>query len=242
MLVVKKLAEEKRKAELHKGHRERMRKQFLKSGITQDVPEHQLLEFLLFYAIPRKDTNELAHELLDAFGGSLVNVFDAPYEDLVKVKGIGENTAALIKFIMPLAKRYMDESSNTAGFLKNTGQIIGYVMPKFYSETDEVLYLLCLDGRGKVLDCPKLGGGDAISLSVSLRKIAETAIKAGATAVVLAHNHPKGFPLPSENDVKFTSQVGTFLRALNIRLVDHIIVGNGEAVSLATSKDYSFLF
>ena len=236
------MSEEKRKAELHKGHRERLRKQFLKSGVTKDIPEHQLLEFLLFYCIPRKDTNELAHELLDAFGGSLVSVFDASPEELMKVNGVGENTAALIKFIMPLAKRYLNESSNTKNFLKNTSQIIGYVLPKFYSEMEEVSYLLCLDGRGKVLDCPKLAEGDAISVSVSLRKIAETAIKAGATAVVLAHNHPKGFPLPSENDIKFTSQVGTFLRALNIRLIDHVIVGNGEAVSLATSEDYSYLF
>lgn len=236
------MAEEKSKSEIHKGHRKRLRNQFLKSGITQDIPDHQLLEFLLFYSIPRKDTNELAHNLLDAFGGSLVNVFDAPYEELLKVKGISENTAALIKFIIPMATRYLRESSNTNGFLKNTSQIIGYLQPKFYSEMSEVSYLLCLDGRGKILDCPKLSHGDAVSVSVSLRNVAETAIKSGATMVVLAHNHPKGFPLPSENDIKFTSQVSNFLRALNIRLVDHIIVGNGEAVSLAASKDYSYLF
>lgn len=236
------MAEEKTKSEIHKGHRQRMRKQFLKDGIPNDLPEHQLLEFLLFYCIPRKDTNELAHDLLDAFGGSLVSVFDAPYEDLIKVKGISENNAALIKFIVPLAKRYLSESSNTVSFLKNTGQIIAYILPKFYSENSEVAYLLCLDGRGKVLDCPKLSEGDAVSSSVSLRKLAETAIKTGATAVVLAHNHPKGFPLPSENDINFTAQVGNFLRAMKIRLVDHIIVGNGEAVSLASSKDYSYLF
>ncbi len=234
--------EEKTKSELHKGHRERLRKQFLTEGVPKDIPEHQLLEFLLFYCIPRKDTNELAHNLLNAFGGSLVSVLDAPYEELLKVKGISENTAALIKFIMPLAQRYVREHTDTNPYLKSIGQIVAYVFPKFFSETNEVSYMLCLDGRGKVLACPKLTEGDSLTAAVSLRKIAEIALKNGATQVALAHNHPKGFPLPSQNDINFTAQVGQFLQSLNIRLVDHIIVGNGEYVSLASSKDYSYLF
>lgn len=234
--------EEKTKSEIHKGHRERLRKQFLTQGIPKDLPEHQLLEFLLFYCIPRKDTNELAHTLLNAFGGSLVRVLEAPYEELIKVKGISENTAALIKFILPLAQRYVRENSDTDPFLKSISQIVAYIFPKFFSEQNEVSYMLCLDGRGKVLACPKLTEGDSLTATVTLRKIAETALKSGATQVALAHNHPKGFPLPSLNDINFTAQVSGFLQSLNIRLVDHIIVGNGEFVSLASSKDYSYLF
>ncbi len=233
---------EKTEAEIHKFHRKRVRKMFLENGIPENIPEHQLLEYLLFYTIPRKDTNPLAHKLLDTFGGSLVNVLEAPYSELIKVKGVTEYTASLIKFILPLAKRYMKEKSDTKGYVKNNDDAVAQLTLKFFSETVEMVYLLCLDGRGKILDCPRLSKGDEISVAINPRTVIEHVVRTGATAVMLAHNHPKGFPLPSVADIEITSNISIALSNIGVKFLDHIIVGNGEVVSLAKSKDYKYMF
>ena len=233
---------EENKLNPHEGHRQRMRKMILENGVPENMPEHQLLEFLLFYTIPRKDTNALAHDLLNSFGGSIVNVLEAPVSELVKVKGISENTAALIKFILPLSKRYIKESSNTAPFLKNRKDMANFLAAKFFSESTEVVYLLCMDNRGRVLDCPRISEGDEISVGISVRTVIEQVIRTGATVVMLAHNHPKGFPLPSTADIRLTTQIADGLSSINVSFVDHIIIGNNETVSLAESKEYSYLF
>lgn len=233
---------EKTKSSVHAGHRKRVRKMFLENGIPENIPEHQLLEYLLFYTIPRKDTNPLAHELLDAFGGSLVNVLEAPYRELIKIKGVTETTASLIKFILPLAKRYTREKADTKGFVKSNEDAVSHLTLKFFSETSEVVYLLCLDGRGKILDCPRLSKGDEISVAINPRTVVEQVIRTGATAVMLAHNHPKGFPLPSVADIEVTAAISAALSNIGVKFLDHIIVGNGEVVSLAKSKDYKYMF
>lgn len=233
---------EKSQSEIHKYHRKRVRKMFLQNGIPDNIPEHQLLEFLLFHTIPRKDTNPLAHRILDAFGGSLANVLEAPYNELMKVEGVTETTAGLIKFILPMAKRYTKEKTDTKNFIKNNSEAVSYLSLKFFSETVETVYLLCLDGRGKILDCPMLSKGDEISVGITARKVVEQVIRTGATSVMLAHNHPKGFPLPSVPDIEITSNISLALSNIGVKFLDHIIVGNGEVVSLANSKDYKYMF
>lgn len=227
---------------IHDGHRKRVWEQFLREGITDHTPDHKILECLLFYTIPRKDTNELAHSLLNAFDNSLVQVLCASAEDLTKVKGITPYTANLIKMILPIARRYEMENNSVKKRAFTKADAVNYVSRLFIGEKVEVVYLLCMDNKGKILCCPKLSTGDELSVGVSPRTVVETVIKCGATVVMLAHNHPRGFPTPSNDDVTLTADIAAALSKIEVEFLDHIIVGNGESVSLAESKDYGYLF
>ncbi|MEG2074707.1 MAG: JAB domain-containing protein [Angelakisella sp.] len=218
---------------IHQGHRERLKKRFRQQGIASfDI--HNVLELLLFYAIPIKDTNEEAHLLLETFG-SFVNVFDAPYEDLVKVRGISENSATLIKLIPQLCQMYYElkvedappDSDNIAEYLGK--RLVG----KYIGEVNEVAYLICLDNRLRILFFGKLGEGTNDSVSILTRKIVEISIRCNASSVILAHNHPSGLAMPSRRDRETTKQLYYALAGVSIKLLDHIIVARGEYSSMA---------
>ncbi|MDD2956497.1 MAG: DNA repair protein RadC [Oscillospiraceae bacterium] len=210
-----------------------MKNRFLETGL-RGFEKHNMLELLLYYSIPRKDTNEIAHELLDTFG-SLSGVFDAPIEELMKVKNISQNSAVLIKLIPALGAAYMDDR-NSVGIVLNSAERIGaFLVPKFIGKTREQLYLLCLDNKNKLLSCTLIGEGEINKVPMQARKIAEHAFKVSAASVVLAHNHPQGFALPSDQDIFATSAVRKILKPLDIVLLDHIIVAGDDFVSLAQS-------
>lgn len=228
-------------ASVHDGHRERIRKQYIKEGISEHMPPHKLLEILLFYSVPRRDTNELAHRLIETFG-SFSAVLDAPIEDLVKVQGITENSAFLLKAILPAARIYLKDRENGKSSVAGKDDAAEYLSHRFFGCTVETVYLLCLDNKGRILSCPKLSEGDIISVGVSPRTVIEQALKYHATAVMLAHNHPKGFALPSKADIRMTIDIGKALGAINVQFLDHIIVADGDYISMAQSKDYEYLF
>ena len=225
----------------HKGHRERLRNEFLKNGINQNTPQHKVLEFLLFYSIPRIDTNKLAHDLLKKFH-TIGNVFDASEEELLSVKGIGQNTVTLIKSIVPIAKFYMDDKSIAGTILENSDEIGNYIFKKYIGFTDETLTLLSLNNRGKVLGFDILGHGDINSVGVSTRKVMECVMRSKATACVLAHNHPSGIAIPSDEDIEITKALKSMLFGIGVRLVDHIIIVNDDFVSLKSSMNYKKIF
>ena len=194
---------------------------------------HNVLELLLFYAIPRKDTNELAHVLIDTFG-SLKGVFDAPYEELIKVAGIGPNTAALLKLVPSLTRTYY--SSDARSIILDTSEKSGeYFLPYYIGQTEEVVRLACLDAGGKVISNQILHRGSANAAEVNLRKIVNIALRNNAMGVILAHNHPGGLPLPSEEDVATTKSIREALMPMGILLMDHIIVAGQDYVSMARS-------
>ncbi len=224
----------------HDGHRERVKQEFLKSGFNEKTPVHKILEMLLFYSIPRKDTNELAHTLLDTFG-SLSAVIDAPVEELIKIPGITENTACLLKLIMPVARAYM-EDRNTPDHVESAQAAARYLENKFLGRTVETVFLLCLSHRGKVKACPMLSEGDEISVAVSVRTVVEQVIKYHATGVMLAHNHPGGFSLPSNADVMLTTEIAGALKNIGVAFLDHIIFSDGDFVSMRSSKEYNHIF
>lgn len=217
----------------HDGHRKRLRERFIKNGLD-NFEKHNILELLLFNSIPRQDTNEIAHRLIEEFG-SFSGVFDAPVEELKKLDGIGENSAVLIKLIPAICKLYLDDKNIVGTLVRSTEESISFLLPKFIGETTELIYLLCLDNKSKVLGCPLLCRGDVTSVNFTPRKVIETAIKLGATSVILAHNHPRGLALPSNDDINTTNQLLDTLNRVNIRFLDHIIVAGDEAVSLADS-------
>lgn len=215
----------------HDGHRERLRKRFLTHGLDA-LQDHEVLELLLFYALPRKDTNALARTLLRHFG-SISAVLEASMEELMAVGGIGENAAVLLHLITPLSRRYMLSRSDKGTCLTNTRACGEYLLPYFFGSTDELVYLLCLDAKCKVLACRLLQRGSVNSATVSLRKAAEIAMSCNASSVVLAHNHTSGLALPSKADLETTTALRNVLEPLEIKLVDHIVVADQDFVSMA---------
>ena len=217
---------------LHDGHRERKRVQFRQHGLD-GFADHEVLELLLYYAIPRRDTNETAHRLLQKFG-TLQNVFNAPAEELSRVEGMGEG-AALFLTLLPAVYRRTMRSTGPEKVLNSVEKCGRYFLSLLAQERQETLYQLCLDAKGKLLTCKKLSQGSADCTSLSVRQVVENALLSGASAVVLAHNHPIGVSLPSENDRAVTLWVRDALKTMDIRLLDHIIVADGDNVSMNQS-------
>ena len=225
---------------IHAGHRQRLKNRFINSGL-EDFENHNALELLLFYSIPRIDTNPIAHELIQHFG-SISAVFDAPVNELIKVKNITENTASLIKLVTSLNKLYLEDKHtlDTIDSLETAGE---YVKNKFFGLTNEVFLAVFLNNVGRVLGTAFLSEGTVNAVHISTRKIIEAAIKYQATAVIVAHNHPKGFALPSADDVSTTEALINALQTIDVSLIDHCIIGeDNEYISMASSSQYSSLF
>lgn len=216
---------------IHIGHRQRLKDRFLKEGL-ENFSDVNVLELVLFYAIPRKDTNPIAHALLDTFG-SLQGVFAASAEELAKVKGMSENAATLLTLTPQLLQRYLRESQNLGEILTTTEACGKYLMPHFFLAKEEQVWLLSLDAKCKVLDCRRVQLGSVNTVGVSVRKVVETALRVGASSVVLAHNHTSGIALPSQEDRETTRQVYFALKAVGVIMADHIIVAGDDFVSLA---------
>lgn len=220
---------------IHEGHRQRLKNRFLEEGLD-GFTDVQVLELLLFYCIPRKDTNPIAHALLKHFG-ALSQVLEAPVEELVKVPGISQNAATLLHLITETGRYYLVDRANQNKILPTIEKCAAYMLPFFFGRTVETVFLLCLDAKCKVLCCKEIGEGSVNSAGISVRKIVETALAANATTVVLAHNHPSGVALPSGEDVVTTRRIAMALRAVEVHLADHIVVADDDYVSMAQSGE-----
>ena len=216
-----------KKPNVHEGHRQRLKQRFLEEGLDNFQP-HNVLELLLFYGIPLKDTNEEAHALIKKFG-SLYSVFDASVEDLCSVKGIGENSAILIKLIPELFRKYeIDKVNNEIEPLSTCEHVAHFASKYFKGLTNECLYLLCLDSNMKLICFEQISSGTVNSAPLNNRKIAEVACTHNAAHYILVHNHPSGVVAPSKNDVTATVEIIDLFKTLGFKLSDHIIIGNGD--------------
>ena len=218
---------------IHDGHRQRLKQQFRSSGLD-NFYENQALELLLFYCIPRKDTNPIAHALLNRFG-SLSQVLEAPVEELQQVEGVGEHAATFLHLITEIGRYYLVNRSSQVKVLPTLEDCAGYLLPHFYGRRNETVFLLCLDAKCKVLTCREVGEGSVNSTGISVRKIMEQALAVNASSVVLAHNHPSGIAIPSGDDVQTTRRIAAALAAVDIRLADHIVVADDDYVSMVQS-------
>lgn len=218
---------------MHSGHRQRMRQRYLQSGLD-GFNDLAILELLLYFAIPRQDTNPIAHRLLDRYG-TLAAVLEAPPDDLVQVEGIGESAAVLLSLFPAVARRHMIQRAGVKAVLDTSTKCGEFLVPYFFAERDEAVRLLCLDARLMVIDCPLLSRGGLHTASVSARKVVEAALRTNASTVVLAHNHPGGLAIPSHEDVAATARLRTALEAVGVQLGDHIIVAGEDFVSMAAS-------
>ena len=224
-------------SQIHAGHRQRLKDRFLQEGLDH-FSQVNALELILFYCVPRKDTNPLAHKLLDHFG-KLHHVLEASYDELMKVEGVNANIATYLTMIHAAGRYYVKNRSQENVILTTIEQCGEYLMPHFYGLQNETVFLLCLDAKCKVLSCKKVGEGSVNSASISIRKIVENALGSNAVSVVLAHNHPSGLAIPSTEDIQTTHRLGRALNAVEILLVDHIVVADDEFVSIVQSGQYN---
>ena len=218
---------------IHDGHREKMRHRFLQGGL-ESFADHEALELLLYYAIPRRDTNPIAHTLMERYG-SLAAVLDAPVEDLQKTEGIGESTAVLLKLVPQLYRKARLAEAERETVLNSSERAGAYLLERFAGEKHEVVYALFLDRKGKLLACRRLGEGGIASAGLDIRRLLEQALLTSASAVILSHNHPSGVALPSADDYMATDRAKSALGSIGVQLADHIIVADQDFVSMADS-------
>ena len=221
---------------IHKGHRKRIRERFLNADLTT-FEDHEVLELLLFYCIPRCDTNEIAHRLVDRFG-NFAQVLDAPVSALQQVEGIGENAAVFLSLIRAVSGYYQQKRVDRKMALTTISDYGNFLVPQFSTQRTEEVYLLCLDAKRAPLACRIISEGSVNTAEVSVRKAVEAALAVNATTVILAHNHPSGIALPSMEDIVTTRRLGMALDAVGIILEDHIVVAGRDYVSLRDSGYY----
>lgn len=218
---------------IHEGHRKRTREEFLADPAT--VHDHKLLELLLFYAMPRRDTNPVAHELLDRFG-SLAGVLDALPDELCKVPGVGESAVALFKAVREAGRRYGLTRTSMGQIVETSEDAYELLRPYFLYARNERVAVLCMDGKGKCLGVRVVSEGTVNTSDATARKVVEAAMALNASQVILAHNHPSGIALPSSSDIATTQHLYKVLRSVEVVLVDHLILVDDDMVSLRDSK------
>ena len=220
---------------LHKEHRERMKARFLSDGL--DVFDaHNVLELLLFYSIPRRDTNVTAHRLIDKFG-SLHSVFDAPYEELLSVEGISEHSATLIKLVPALLNRYSADKNSSRVRISSLDDAGRYLVNRYDGIGVETVYLMLLDNKNDLIDCVKIHEGSVNSSAITTRVLVETALFKHASAAILAHNHPHGIALPSSDDLHTTRAVKSAFDAVGVNMMAHLIVAGNSFCDILEHKN-----
>lgn len=219
---------------MHEGHRKNLRKSFVTTGL-EGKTEHQALELLLTYAMPRIDVNPVAHELIDRFG-SLAGVMDADIEELQKVNYISENGAVLLKLIPQLSRMYHESKWKDKPRLGSIVEVKEFMKPKFMGETKEVLYMLCLDNHCCLNSINKLSEGTIDRSPVYIRDVVNLALRNNAKQVILAHNHPSGNVEPSPADIRMTQQVAAALKPMEMELIEHIIFSGDKTFCFSSSN------
>lgn len=221
---------------IHDGHRQKMKNRFKKEGLDH-FENHQVLELLLFYCVPRQDTNPLAHRLIDRFG-SVSQVLSASPAELKKVEGVGDGIVQFFRLLGEIS-RYSKKEHPKEVVLSKPEHYCNYLIPYFDNKRNETVYMLCLDAKCKVISCKLVGEGSVNSAGVPIRRIVEMALDEGATAVILAHNHPSGIAIPSDEDRMTTVRLARALSAVEIVLADHVVVADNDAISMAVSGWYN---
>lgn len=227
------------KANPHEGHRKKLRDRFIREKGFENFEDHQILELLLFYANPRGDTNPIAHELLDRFD-NLKNVLEARTEKLMAVPGVGENAATLISMVVPLTRVWERSNMRTPTRIGNSRDAEHYCKSLLLGEQNERFYVICLNAQCQVVGKRRISEGSLSEVSAYPRSVVETSLNHNAHSVLLCHNHPGGTCAPSPEDISSTLQLQRILNALNILVLDHIIVAGNLTYSMIQHGDIDY--
>lgn len=225
---------------IHKGHRQKVKKRYIEAGF-EGMADHNILELLLFFGIPYKDTNPIAHELIETFG-SFSGVLKASVSELKSVKGMTENAACLLNMILPVYARYYADSTAERPIFESTKEIVDYMRPKFLDTNNERAYVMCFDHNNYLVAVRRLSDGDVYSTLFDMRKLAAAVLETKATGVILVHNHPSGISIPSSGDVAQTKNAYELLQSLKVSLLDHIIISQEGHGSMISMPKFAHLF
>lgn len=220
---------------LHKGHRERMRKRFLTEG-GEGFADHELLEMLLYSAVPRGDTNALAHKMIQEFG-SLEMLLESDAVEISKRCGVKESTSVLICLPMELMRRYHQAKWKNPVEIDSVQKAGAYAVDLLGDYHYERFYMLCLDNKRRMIHCSLISEGTVSEALVHPRMVVEAALKYRAASVILMHNHPGGTNKPSFADVELTAKLRKILYEIDIEVADHIIVAENTFFSFL-AHDY----
>lgn len=223
----------------HAGHRLRVKQKFLANGF-ENMLDYEILEMLLFYSIPYKNTNVIAHDLINTFG-SISSVFDSSVENLKTVDGITENSAILIKMIPNLLQIYSTDKYKLENIF-NVKKACDVFLKKYIGVINETVHIALADSAGRLIYIGKISEGNLNKSHIYMRKLILTVLQHNAKYAILSHNHPSGIALPSRSDIETTKKIKAVLSSLDITLIDHIIVANNNAVSLKSSDEFKYIF
>lgn len=215
---------------IHDGHRERMRQRFKKEGFDS-FESHEVLEMLLYYCIPRGNTNEIAHQLIARYK-TISRVLQTSPKELQTFEGIGENAAFFLSLLNEAIRYINVEESTIDQVLYTKEDYCKYLVHLFDGMNNEAVYLLCLDAKRMVLGYHQVSEGSVVSTNLPIRKIVDIAITSHAASVILAHNHPGGFAIPSDEDEEATLHLANVLRSVDVILTDHIIFSGEDSISI----------
>lgn len=230
----------KKPTSIHTGHRDRVREKYVTNGLGS-FADHEVLELLLFYANKRSDTNPTAHRLIERFG-SLSAVFEASYDDLTAVDGIGDTAATLITMVPQLFRRYTCDKADKTRFITNIDEAKAFLAPRFFGLSTEKIGIICLDSQSRINNFTFVSEGSLKLAQIDTRKIAQLALRNNAASIIIAHNHPGGIASPSRNDVDATTLLINALSLINIRVADHIIVSDDDSFSMASHSKFAPIF
>ena len=224
---------------MHTNHRQRMKNRFISSKTLDSFADHEIIEMLLYYCIPRVDTNATAHRLLDKFG-SLSNIFKADIEALKTVEGIGENAAVMLKLVYETSRKLWQSSYQKKPFLKTTAQAAEFIRPLLHGLSNEAVYIFCLSKNYELKHFECICNGTFDSAHINIKDVMACIFRTNASAVILAHNHPANSCFPSAADIQSTKSIESALNTIGIKLADHIIFTENEYYSMTKSAKYKY--
>jgi len=223
------VGQQKDAKEHDKGHRERLRARYRLNGEAA-LEEYELLELLLTYAIPRRDTKLLAKKLLERFG-TLARVFEAEPATLEAIDGIGPQVATLISLIRPLATRFVTQAPRAKTVLRSTAEAAAYFQAKLKGLSEEEVHVAFVNSKNAVMATECLQRGTVDQSVVYVRKVIERTLAHKASGFLLAHNHPSGDPTPSSDDRDLTRALKAAAETVGVRFLDHLVIGDTDPFS-----------
>jgi DNA repair protein RadC len=214
----------------HAGHRKRMRRRYRKNG-ADSLELHEFIELVLFYAIPRVNTNNIAHELENKFK-TFANILEADENALKEVAGISNNSALFFKILADAVKLYNLDKAQETGDIKTKDYYEDYLVRYYKAETVEKVFMLTLNAKMGIISEDIICVGSVNSTKVDINKMMKIALNSNAASVILAHNHPNGIAYPSPDDMETTKRILNIFNEININFIDHYIVAGNQIASV----------